>query len=103
MEIGKASMAQFLVLGLEIPEDNPDRNRSRPLRLGTVVRSLLSPLRRGRIAASWVGRASRVRTSNDPSVKVCFCPAASDSEVAALSCFQGLGASQEKANEKRGS
>jgi serine phosphatase RsbU (regulator of sigma subunit) len=25
--IGKASMAQFLALGLEIPEDNPDRNR----------------------------------------------------------------------------
>jgi hypothetical protein len=27
VEIGKASMAQFLALGLEIPEDNPDRNR----------------------------------------------------------------------------
>ena len=27
VEIGKASMAQFLPLGLEIPEDNPDRNR----------------------------------------------------------------------------
>jgi serine phosphatase RsbU (regulator of sigma subunit) len=27
VEIGKASMAQFLPLGLAIPEDNPDRNR----------------------------------------------------------------------------
>jgi Stage II sporulation protein E (SpoIIE) len=27
MEIGKARMAQFLPLGLAIPEDNPDRNR----------------------------------------------------------------------------
>jgi len=27
VEIGKASMAQFLPLGLEIPDDNPDRNR----------------------------------------------------------------------------
>src|ERR1017187_1271363 len=27
VEIGKASMAQFLALGLEIPEENPDRNR----------------------------------------------------------------------------
>jgi len=27
MEIGKARMVQFLALGLEIPEDHPDRNR----------------------------------------------------------------------------
>jgi len=27
MEIGKARMAQFLPLGLAIPEDNPDRSR----------------------------------------------------------------------------
>src|SRR5436309_8236690 len=27
VEIGKASMAQFLALGLEIPEDHPDRNK----------------------------------------------------------------------------
>ena len=27
MEIGQAHMVQFLALGLEIPEDNPDRNK----------------------------------------------------------------------------
>ena len=33
MEIGEACMAQFLALGLEIPEDHPDRNRYNPLKL----------------------------------------------------------------------
>lgn len=33
MEIGKARIAQFLPLGLEIPEDHPDRNRYSPVRL----------------------------------------------------------------------
>ena len=33
MEIGKARMAQFLALGLEIPEDHPDQNRYMPLKL----------------------------------------------------------------------
>src|ERR1700730_2662203 len=31
VEIGKASMAHFLPLGLEIPDDNPDRNRYRSM------------------------------------------------------------------------
>jgi serine phosphatase RsbU (regulator of sigma subunit) len=33
MEIGKARIAQFLALGLEIPEDHPDRNRYIPVKL----------------------------------------------------------------------
>jgi serine phosphatase RsbU (regulator of sigma subunit) len=33
MEIGKARVAQFLALGLEIPEDHPDRNRYIPVKL----------------------------------------------------------------------
>lgn len=33
MEIGRARIAQFLALGLEIPEDHPDRNRYIPLKL----------------------------------------------------------------------
>jgi serine phosphatase RsbU (regulator of sigma subunit) len=33
MEIGKARIAQFLALGLEIPEDHPDRNKYMPVRL----------------------------------------------------------------------
>ena len=35
MEIGKASMVQFLALGLEIPEDHPDRNRYLSMALRT--------------------------------------------------------------------
>lgn len=33
MEIGKARVAQFLALGLEIPGDPPDRNRYIPVKL----------------------------------------------------------------------
>lgn len=33
MEIGKARIAQFLALGLEIPEDHPDRNKYIPVKL----------------------------------------------------------------------
>jgi len=33
MEIGKACMAQFLALGLEIHEEHPDRNRYNPVKL----------------------------------------------------------------------
>lgn len=33
MEIGKARIARFLPLGLEIPEDHPDRNRYIPVKL----------------------------------------------------------------------
>lgn len=33
MEIGKARIARFLPLGLEIPEDHPDRNRYTPIKL----------------------------------------------------------------------
>jgi serine phosphatase RsbU (regulator of sigma subunit) len=35
MEIGKASMVQFLALGLEIPEDHPDRNKYLSMALRT--------------------------------------------------------------------
>ena len=35
MEIGKARMVQFLALGLEIPEDHPDRNRYLSMALRT--------------------------------------------------------------------
>ena len=51
VEIGKARMAQFLALGLEIPEDNPDRNRylsmtprTRKMESSTVAEiTLMSP------------------------------------------------------------
>jgi serine phosphatase RsbU (regulator of sigma subunit) len=33
VEIGKARIAQFLALGLEIPEDHPDRNKYMPVKL----------------------------------------------------------------------
>ena len=64
---------------------------SRVLKYSCPLASLpTQPLRRGRIVTSCAGRASRVRTSNGPSVKVCFCPASSDVGDAVLSCFQGL-------------
>ncbi len=46
MEIGRARVAQFLALGLEIPEDHPDRNRYIPVKLrkGQILSSDLAEI-----------------------------------------------------------